>query len=280
MCLLVVGQWAPVVGTGLAALGSLYLFLSKSIDIVEKDANPNRSEDHCNCSHHHHSGERNPSLQVQRTEDGSPSSRDTGSIDSDVIESPLRDQRILHEVVSNELLPTTSVRTLDGNRRKVAETLTAIGNHFSNAAHSSFDDSEFKHGIALDFPEIPGEIHRNRALPQIREQYNQPRDADGNVTPGFRGHHSRTNSFTGSVRSGFGVEDSSSTPKPTLSQSPQSPHSPSLTPSHASTFPIKPASLELNRQRSRRDTLEVPSPVYHGPTRSKSSASSVNSTVT
>jgi hypothetical protein len=50
-----------------------------------------------------------------------------------------------------------------------------------------FDDSEFRHGKALDFPEIPGESQRNPVLSQIRMQYNKYRDADGNATPGDLG---------------------------------------------------------------------------------------------
>lgn len=59
-------------------------------------------------------------------------------------------------------------RTTDaGNRRKVAETLSRIGNYLGSAAPDRFDDSDFKHGKAVDFPEIPGEEHRNDMLPKM-----------------------------------------------------------------------------------------------------------------
>lgn len=99
-----------------------------------------------------------------------------------------------------------------GGRRRIARMLTKVGNTFGTASPNRFDDSEFKRGKALDFPEIPGEEGRNSALGHIRDIYNLPRDADGNATPDRR---SRAGSFTGSVSSGIGVA-SSSRPRPDL----------------------------------------------------------------
>lgn len=52
-----------------------------------------------------------------------------------------------------EEIPTTKVRLSDTTTR------------------ARFDDSGFKHGKALDFPEPPGEEHRNRRSPQLRTRY-------------------------------------------------------------------------------------------------------------
>lgn len=49
----------------------------------------------------------------------------------------------------------------------MAKTLTKIGEYMGNAAPDRFDDSEFKTGRAVNFPELPGEEHRNIALPQM-----------------------------------------------------------------------------------------------------------------
>ena len=59
--------------------------------------------------------------------------------------------------------------------------------------------------MALDFPEIPGEEHRNSALTQIREQYNPVRDANGYATPNISGRRSRAASFNGSVASNINL---------------------------------------------------------------------------
>lgn len=84
-----------------------------------------------------------------------------------------------------------------GNRRKVARALTTLSNAFGTASSDRFDDSEFKRGPALDFPEIPGEQNRNRDLSQIRERYNIR--GEGISTPGGR---SRASSFNRSTAAG------------------------------------------------------------------------------
>ena len=296
--LLFVGQWAPIVGTGLAVLGSLYLLLAADLEAA-KEASPNASMHH-----------RNGSMQEVGRALSTASSHSVATPDAtDMRRSFSNGDR----GASIEVLPTTSQSAPEqghhakqsgmadaGNRRRVAETLTAIGNYLGTAAPDRFDDSEFKHGKALDFPEIPGEEHRNRALHQIREQYNHSRDAEGNVTPMLREQSSRAGSFTGSVASGLGVEGSSITPRAASPQPPQSPHSPSLFPSpttprrpHANTFPVERGSFELqnpllssstgsagDRLRQRRNTLEVPSPVHHSPTWNSPSASSITPIVT
>lgn len=165
-----------------------------------------------------------------------------------------------------------------GSRRKVAKMFIAVGNSLGAAAHDWFDDSEFKRGRAVDFPEIPGEINRNRDLAQIRELYNPRRDADGNATPLPR---SRASSFVGSVASGRGVEGLSraASPRPSRSPSPL-PVTAAGQRQRASTMPVGRVSFELQavdpnrgRRRARRDTLEVPTPMHHNPMRSHRSTS-------
>ena len=90
---------------------------------------------------------------------------------------------------------TTSGTSDAGNRRKVARALTSLSNVFGTASADRFDDSEFKRGPALDFPEIPGEQNRNRDLSQIREQYNIR--GDGVSTPGRRSRASSCNPVSG-----------------------------------------------------------------------------------
>lgn len=195
---------------------------------------------------------------------------------------------------SSEIVPTTSrpgpgqVKrswTADaGNRRKVAEALTAIGDYLGTAAQDRFDDSEFKRGKAVNYPEVPGEELRNQLLPQIREQYNPSRDADGNATPALRRSRSIAGSFTDSVASEFGVEGSSTTPR---AESHLSPFVPAPIPRipHAATLPAKRPSFKPQNLPSSSSAgategrLEVPSRVHHNPTRNNPSASAINSIV-
>jgi hypothetical protein len=197
---------------------------------------------------------------------------------------------------SSEIVPTTSrpgpgqghkVKRA-GGRRRVAKALIAVGNYLSTPTQGQFNNSEFKHRKA-HFPEVPGEEYRNQMLPQIRERYNQSRDADGNVTPVLRGSHSRAGSFTGTFSSGIGVEGRSTTP--TVASFP-SPFAPPPIPrrSHAATLPAEQPSFKLQnfpssscatggRLRQRGDSLEVLSQVHHSPTRNNPSASAINSIV-
>ncbi|KAH7409750.1 hypothetical protein BKA64DRAFT_570896 [Cadophora sp. MPI-SDFR-AT-0126] len=251
-----IGQWAPLVGSGLAALGSLYLLLSS--DQPESDEKGKAVVHHCNCSTHHTSSNASPSFTPLAT----PAIRRSSSKDG---------RRSLEEI---EIAPSTSgpaVRTQTkrswtqsdaGNRRKVANVLTSIGNYIGTAAQDRFDDSEFKHGKAVDYPELPGENYRNPGLGLIRREYNQPRD---DTRPSRAPSFISIGGYEGSVRG--------------VSPQPQSPRSPSTSqrphvstmPPRASTESHNPASsssVPLDRGRKpRRDTLEVPSPIHHTSTR-------------
>jgi hypothetical protein len=185
---------------------------------------------------------------------------------------------------SSEIVPTTSQPGLGqadaGNRRKVAKALRTIGKYLGTPGHDLIDDSWCEK--ALDYPVIPGEEGRNPDLPQLKVQYKQSRDANGNVTP--RERPSRAGSITNSVVSGLDIEGSSTTPRAALPPPPSS-RSPSPSPSpttpripHASTLPAERTPFERQNPpspssagtlgggpRLRRDTLEVPSAVHHRP---------------
>jgi hypothetical protein len=288
---LFVGQWAPIVGAGLAVLGSLYLLLAADLEAEKVGTNSNASihhHHHCNCSMQEVDRGRplyigsthsiaTPDATVMRrgnSKDGRPTSLE---IAPTITRHATNATKASHQLTRSGTADVAS-------RRKVAKALNAIGNQLGAAAH--LDDSEFKQGKALDFPEIPGEEHRNRALPQIRTQYNQARDDDGQVTP-LRRQHSRAGSFTGSVRSELGIEGIPTTPRATSPPSPRFPLPSSPTTPRASTLPVERPTSELQnfptssngttggRPPRRRDTLEVPSPVHHSHTRNSPSASSM-----
>ena len=141
-----------------------------------------------------------------------------------------------------------------GSRRKVAKGIIEVANFFGNAADDQFDDSEFKQGKAGDFPEIPGEENRNRALMQIREKYNQRRDTGRSVSPMPR---SRAESFTGSVR----AAPRSASPVPSIAMPRRRQDRSSSEPQYASI--AESADLRGRRPAQRRETLEVPSPVQY-----------------
>ncbi|KAL9085263.1 MAG: hypothetical protein Q9165_007697 [Trypethelium subeluteriae] len=243
------GQWAPIVGTGLAALGSLYVLLAGNEDVVKAAPSADTPIHHCNCSHHHLEHNQSSGPPNLQTMESSPNSRDARSLDDNMYETRPRDTVVVSEMQqisprlstsssqSIHVAPTQSnpmerAQTVDvGSRRKVAKALTAMGNFFGTAHRDWFDDSEFKRGKALDFPEIPGEEHRNPDLTQIRDAYNPRRDSAGNATPVHPEQRSRASSLNRSGASDRHGEGSSTPP------------------------------------RVRRDTLEVPAQVHHSPTR-------------
>ncbi|CZR58895.1 uncharacterized protein PAC_08787 [Phialocephala subalpina] len=265
-----IGQWAPIVGTALAVLGSIYLLVAVDRKSPEDEDKP--SEDKRSASVDH----------ISDTGTEHRVGRSTVPIHSSSTNIRHSFQNHIRRI-SSEKEPVTNV----GYRHKVAKALTTVVTYFGTAADDRFDDSGFKRGRADDFPEIPGEEHRNSALPQIREQYNKLRDADGNVTPMVRGARSRAGSFTSSTGSGVGAEGDSPTLRAPSPQSPQSRHSSGqlLSPNtptrpQASTptpekisFELHPLStstsavLDMGMRRQGSNTLQVPSPVRHNSTR-------------
>lgn len=331
------GQWAPIVGTGIAVMGSLYLLLA-SDESKKANASSEASTHHCNCSHCRDIDDRRRSLRgIPGTRDP-PSSRETESMDGDFNSSPQSpvESPAMQEVstglftalsqsttspratdvrqslstggarTSNDLVPATRRHTMGsgseskrsekndrGYRLKVASTLTNISNYFGTASRDRFDDSEFQHGAGRDFPEIPGEEHRNRDLRQIREQYNQPWEAERNNSAALRRHRSRTGSVAASIASARDIERippsraPSPLPPPLRESQPPSTHL-----AHATTFPTQRPSFEgRNHPTSsstlptggftrHRDTLEVPPAVHFSHTRSNSASASSTTQIT
>ncbi|PGH28069.1 hypothetical protein AJ80_00325 [Polytolypa hystricis UAMH7299] len=261
-----IGQWAPIVGTIFALLGSLYLLLAADVEAVEEKVYPDDPAHHCDCCSRREGGSAH--IVITPSVHGDSSNGDRGSISE-------RGSTISRFTSGPGQPPERSWQA-----GKVAKALTKIGNYLSDSAHARLDVSEFKRGLAVDFPEIPGEEPRNRNLHKIRERYNPSRDADGNATP-----LSRVGSF-----SRLSVEGSSSTtPRAVSPQPPQSRRSLSTSPSpgtpqrlRASTVPggwasfdthNPPSSAGSNRGRTqRRDTLEVPTPAHHSPMQQRDSS--------
>lgn len=163
----IIGQWAPIVASGLAACGSLYMLLA------ETEANTPYLDGHCNCSHHHYN---NP----EEDRDGlgiitlTPTGRGSQEKNRDEASDA-------------------------GKRLQVARMLHRISRSFGTAGGDPFDDWTFQHSEAANWPRVPGEEARSSILHQIEAQFNSPQLNDDS-NDDARSWRSRANSFTGSVR--------------------------------------------------------------------------------
>ncbi|CZS88370.1 uncharacterized protein RAG0_00111 [Rhynchosporium agropyri] len=254
-----IGQWAPLVGSGLAAFGSLYLLLSS--DQPDRDANEKTLPHHCNCSAHDHTPIASPS--PSSTPFATPAIRRSSSKDGrrSLAELEIAPQSSLN-LTQTQTHHSRRTQSDFGGRRKVANVLTNIGNYIGTAAQDRFDDSEFKHGRAVDYPELPGEAYRNPKLIQTRREYNPLREETGRSrAPSFISNGPGEGSIRGvSPQSPRSIRQSS-TQRPQLG----------ILPGRTSTeeqIPMSSASVPIDQgRRGRRDTLEVPSPIHHAPAR-------------
>ncbi|KAL2802976.1 hypothetical protein BJX63DRAFT_413312 [Aspergillus granulosus] len=247
-----IGQWAPIVGAGLAVLGSLIVFLTA------EDADTKAPTCKCTC---HSSEEQEPRCAERQHSSPSEPNLETTSIPA----PGDAHTRLVRR-------PTPDL----GSRRKITRVLVRLGTSLSIAAHDRLHDYEFKQGPALDFPEIPAEPQRNGALQQIREQYNPKRDSNGNITLSRVGSNASMASYSISPRSS---RQSACSRSPSPCRAPSPSRSGEIRgSSEVQNAPITPSSDgdPGDRPRRRTNTLEVPVPAHHVPMRRSSSISSVS----
>ncbi|KAI5269889.1 hypothetical protein E4T47_06673 [Aureobasidium subglaciale] len=151
-----IGQWAPIVGTGLAVLGSLIVNLTNA---------PEDSEDESV------SGQPHPS-----TDGGSISNSSYPGSIQPVIEGPTHGRTKstdLVPVVTRKSMAST-VLTDKGGRRKMAQFMNKVGDYMGTPGHGQFDNSSFRRD-ASNYPTIPGEEDRNDRLKNTELLYNSGR---------------------------------------------------------------------------------------------------------
>ncbi|KAH6646108.1 hypothetical protein BKA67DRAFT_583253 [Truncatella angustata] len=249
-----VGQWGSIVGTALAAFGSLYILLAKAVD---DEAMSEYSE--TKSAHDPNGGvfHASPRLSPARSRHGHG-----GSPDSPPRVSESEFGSRLTNIMSRRS-NATNMRDA-GNRRMFAAALNKMGNYIGTPSRKRFDLTEFQQGPATDYPEIPGEDNRNREISQLRQVWTSP--------------SLREQSREGSPDSHLNVSEDMSrhgreSPPPSA-QIPtiQLPTNPPRA-VRASTLPTgrTPGPLldmhsnlsgEIRGRRRRRETLEVPSPTH------------------
>ncbi|KAM7214536.1 hypothetical protein V8F06_010097 [Rhypophila decipiens] len=303
-----IGQWGPLAGAALAALGSLYAWSMQDPEPAKEGSPSPENMHHCTCTHHHDNG-------------SNLSSR--GSTENDgvhdavrVFESPALDQTVfpdlehaisppqMEEVRKRATLPPStyspqahgtrdratsfssergrspvpsptnndaSEREDAGGRLKIASKLARLSEKLGTAEKGLFDDSDFREGEASFYPTVPGEEWRNAALQSTEERYQATRDLEQTE----RRSRSRAPSFAGSVASGIDDDGTSMSravsPSPSVSRPRRSSTLgyQSSAPRRSVTSPGSPPIPE------RSSTLTVPGQIHHhGSTRQRSSPGS------
>ena len=235
------GQWAPIVGTILAVVGSLYTYLAAG---GFKDDGSRSEENQQHCSHNCRCHE-NPSDTASSTAE---MQQVRSPDDMDVFEegsmlSPNETHRStkafpppttpISSYSPTNLKPTdtnasVAARSLrleksgssgangkddDGNtnsRHKVARLFETIGTKIGTPAPSAFDDAQFRKGLASNYPLVPGEKERSENWREQQLAWNSEGLMEDSGTP-LRRTKSRSGSFR-SERSGNAVDDNTSGP--------------------------------------------------------------------
>ncbi|KAJ5584895.1 uncharacterized protein N7459_004695 [Penicillium hispanicum] len=169
-----IGQWAPIVGTGLAVVGSLYLLFAADMEADEKEVEAEQREEMPptgrpdsttteRCTECHH---------CTGPDDSGASTNSERSSETD---APGPD---MTTSATQPSIPTTIPRAVTnqsekmpdpGGRRRVARFFNMMSKQIAKKAHSQFEDTGFSDRT---FPTVPAEDLRNKALSDIQKAYN------------------------------------------------------------------------------------------------------------
>lgn len=152
-----IGQWAPIVGTGLAVMGSLVVYLTTTTsaepetDSVSGDAHDSTDDNSVSNSSSHGSVR--------------PNTHDSNH-------SRIKPNTLTH--VNTQRSIASTIPTDRGGRRKVAQFMSKVGDYMGTPGHGQFDTSSFRRD-ANTYPTIPGEHFRAEGLTDTERRYNSGR---------------------------------------------------------------------------------------------------------
>ncbi|KAJ5747831.1 uncharacterized protein N7511_009527 [Penicillium nucicola] len=186
-----IGQWAPIVGTGLAVFGSLYLLISADIDAEEND-DPNtpfetQSQSQPQPQHPQMIITTTTCAKCQscalssdtETNDSRRNSRTTEPQPPDTDPSTSPPNR------TSTVQTTQTAQTDLGNRRKVARFFNALSTAITTKTASQSAKSGFTADERTAYPTTPGENLRNPKLAEDISIYNKyPPSMDGRSRAG------------------------------------------------------------------------------------------------
>lgn len=177
------GQWAPIVGTALAVVGSLYLLLSADIEAAGKEDGQQEETIVGKC--------RNCDCAVSDT--GSSSRRESRA--NAERQDPDIEMTTIRRPTTNQTIGSQADL---GGRRKVARFLMAASAIMTTKAHNQIEKTGFKPEAKTTYPETPGERYKNSDLQKQIDKYQR------SSTPDNRSRAASFISNGGSVDNGEG----------------------------------------------------------------------------
>jgi hypothetical protein len=183
------GQWSPIAGTVLAAVGSLYLLWSTGGDDFPEEKAiaqyPNSDS-----SRRSRSSERCSSQGLRPARAHTPNQDSAGDALGICSESPSGiglNPTITRSGPDHDHQNDSSQGSQAGpptaGRHRVRKLLTAAGNKLGDAAHEKLDpDHDRKDNETNKFPEVPGEMFRNPDLEQISRTFSRLREERASST--------------------------------------------------------------------------------------------------
>ncbi|KAJ5320386.1 hypothetical protein N7508_000669 [Penicillium antarcticum] len=190
-----IGQWAPIVGTGLAVFGSLYLLISAEIAAEGNDDNPNETQNPqmiittttcAKCQSCAISSDTESNNESRRnSETATNTNTETQGQVLSQAPSPSPPPSTTTPIRTSTVQTTLTTQTDVGNRRKVARFFNALSTAITTKAAKQTEKSGFNQDERTTYPTTPGENLRNPKLAEDISIYNKyPPSMDGRSRAG------------------------------------------------------------------------------------------------
>ncbi|CAF3451965.1 unnamed protein product [Fusarium graminearum] len=215
-----IGQWAPITGTAMAMIGSLYLLLAKHAEEAGDPYMPHQ----CNCPHchidnsarhsqisHHasmsslNSRHVGPSLSVIETHPTITTSQLSPNTD---LTRPRSLISLQHREPSLEGHQSLNFPTRNPYRQKIENAFFRFGEIIGTPPHDYITEPKVRKPDHVDIPMIPGERYRNERVSAVERERDQHQDLEEEA-PSMR---SRSSSFRVNEGPPPNVERSASLP--------------------------------------------------------------------
>ncbi|KIW18967.1 hypothetical protein PV08_03256 [Exophiala spinifera] len=177
-----IGQWAPIVGTGLALVGSVYVLLAKDI-VFEKREQEKRKQEKKEAEDRRDQEKTNPSVQHVDGGNDEPTTPAPASAPANPTSAGDNDRcPNCGRVVARDTNWTRgrsrgrkAMRVLSDWRRRGTRAMIKLVDFIGTAAEDTFENKKFRQAKEK-WIQYPGEKYKNPALRETVDQYRRSRD--------------------------------------------------------------------------------------------------------